>query len=166
MLYIKKIGIIRERFVLLSGGIVMFGTIGSGNKPINQTTANEVKKLESRVITENTSGTDYACDQVKAGNVQDTDYAQIGKLMAFAEANKKTDHTGTSIQEAVMEQTVDPSLLKSDEEAYRKGMEKYLYNTDRTWEDVYRPPKTDEKTSQAELDAWQKGMAEYRARWD
>lgn len=106
-------------------------------------------------------------EQINLGNTGSNEgMGDINRLSAFAQASRKNGDTGNLISEAITEQTVDPSLLNSDDEAYRKGMEKYLYNTDRTWEDVYRPPKTDEKTSQAELDAWQKGMAEYRARWD
>ena len=105
-------------------------------------------------------------EEVTLGQNKSIDMSDIGRLSAFAQSNKTYQTTGALIQEALMEQTVDPSLLKSDDEAYKKGMEKYLYNTDRTWEDVYRPLKTDEKNQQAELDAWQKGMEEYRARWD
>lgn len=144
----------------------MFGMIGSGNnhnQPVSSKGTGHVL-TEARTLLNDQN----PCDQVNIGhrNEDESVYQDLGKLMAFAEANRKKENTGSLIEEAVMEQTVDPSLLNSDDEAYKKGMEKYLYNTDRTWDDVYRPPKTDEKTQHAELDAWQKGMAEYRARWD
>jgi hypothetical protein len=157
----------------------MFGMIGSGNK--NNQPAGKIltpenatfsvieghKKIDQghEVIT---AGTWLEpSEEINLGNKNNSEsMSDIGRLSAFAQASKKHKDVSGLIKEAVMEQTVDPSLLKSDNEAWKKGVETYLYNTDRTMEDVYPFSKKGEAKPEAEMDKWQKSMAEYRARWD
>jgi len=157
----------------------MFGMIGSGNKHINQPAGKVLtpdtatfsvieghEKIEKGQMTVKEGTWSEPSEQVNLGNKNNGDMSDIGRLSAFAQTNRKKEDTGSLIEEALMEQTVDPSLLKSDDEAWKKGMEQYLYNTDRTWDDVCPFSKKNEEQPNTEMDAWQKGMAEYRARWD